>query len=176
MLVGVLGTGQVFGELAVLAAKKTSPITAVALTNVELYTIPASAIVSLGLSFDVAMVQFLNESLILHNPPSQKLAQYLRNRVTWKLAKERALGDVMSAKWLSARGASTKDPAPAALPSAQRHSSGRIQKPPLSKSKAASSSDATGQLPTRVSRQGASATRAALFKAAQVLADKDGDL
>jgi hypothetical protein len=93
--------------------------------------------------------------------------------VTWKLAKERALGDVMSSKWLTARSGSNRDPAPAALPPAKRQSSVRLPSP-LLKSRAASTNDATAKLPTRVSGpRGASASRAALFKAAQDFSRKD---
>ncbi|KAJ8603011.1 hypothetical protein CTAYLR_001552 [Chrysophaeum taylorii] len=103
MLVGVLGRGQLFGELAVLDANSRAPTTAVSLTTVVLYTLTRQVIDDLELRFHVALINFLNRSLVLYNPPDTKLAEYHRNRESWKLAKDKVLAKLMSKRWIDAR-------------------------------------------------------------------------
>ena len=103
MLVGVLGRGQVFGEMAALNPGARSPVTAVALTNVILYTISSQVIDELQLMFHVPLVNFLDASLMLHNPPIAKLAEMHRNRESWQKAKDGVLATVMSKRWIGAR-------------------------------------------------------------------------
>ncbi|KAK7254493.1 cyclic nucleotide-monophosphate binding protein [Aureococcus anophagefferens] len=118
MLVAVLGSGQVFGELAVLDPNGRTPSSAVAVTNVEVYCLSKQALADVELLFDLPVVNYLNESLMLNNPPHKKLGSYYRNRRAWQDAKGRVLRKVMSGKWrgrwaggagaqraLSARGA-----------------------------------------------------------------------
>ena len=76
LLVGVLGSGQVFGEVSVLDANQLSPVTVIAYTNVEMYAISKEHLHAQHASFNVAMNNFLNESMMMHNPPQQKIAQY----------------------------------------------------------------------------------------------------
>ncbi|KAH8059438.1 hypothetical protein JL722_5467 [Aureococcus anophagefferens] len=104
MLVAVLGSGQVFGELAVLDPNGRTPSSAVAVTNVEVYCLSKQALADVELLFDLPVVNYLNESLMLNNPPHKKLGSYYRNRRAWQDAKGRVLRKVMSGKWLAARG------------------------------------------------------------------------
>ncbi|EGB06493.1 hypothetical protein AURANDRAFT_65499 [Aureococcus anophagefferens] len=105
MLVAVLGSGQVFGELAVLDPNGRTPSSAVAVTNVEVYCLSKQALADVELLFDLPVVNYLNESLMLNNPPHKKLGSYYRNRRAWQDAKGRVLRKVMSGKWLAARAA-----------------------------------------------------------------------
>ena len=63
LLVGVLGSGQVFGEVSVLDANQLSPVTVIAYTNVEMYAISKEHLHAQHASFNVAMNNFLNESM-----------------------------------------------------------------------------------------------------------------
>lgn len=105
--VGMLGKGQVFGELGILQPGKKSPVTAIALTSVTLYALSVDAAVEeeLGLNFHVPLTRFLNRSLMLYNPPHQKLAHYYRERDKWQKSKKKedALASVMSPSWMARR-------------------------------------------------------------------------
>ena len=124
LLVGVLGSGQVFGEVcaarvrccarrtydaaertrarvlqvSVLDPNQLSPVTIIAYTNVELYSISKAQLLAQHASFNVDMVNFLNESMMMHNPPRQKIAQYLRNRLRWERNKSKILTNMMPPK------------------------------------------------------------------------------
>lgn len=95
LLVGILGRGQLFGELAVLGGR-CSPVTARALTPVVLYTLSKKVIADLELAFYGPLVNFLDESLMLYNPSHEKLAAYLKNRDDWQAKKEAVIATVMS--------------------------------------------------------------------------------
>lgn len=132
LLAGVLGRGQIFGEfpgkccmyhscvqtfltlpvqylicvtgeLAVLDPRPRSPVSALSLSTVALYTLNKQAIADLELKFHLPFVSFLNRSLTLHNPPYHKLAEYYRKWESWKSAKDKVLGKVMSETWMQAR-------------------------------------------------------------------------
>jgi CRP-like cAMP-binding protein len=76
--VGVLGSGQMFGELSVLSPGATSPTTAVSYTNLEIYVFDAQILIGLGAKFNGTTMNFLNESLNLYNPPAEKIGHYYR--------------------------------------------------------------------------------------------------
>ena len=95
--------GQVFGEVSVLDANQLSPVTVIAYTNVEMYAISKEHLHAQHASFNVAMNNFLNESMMMHNPPQQKIAQYLRNRLRWERNKTKILENMMPAKVGAAR-------------------------------------------------------------------------
>ena len=99
----MLGSGQVFGEVSVLDANQLSPVTVIAYTNVEMYAISKEHLHAQHASFNVAMNNFLNESMMMHNPPQQKIAQYLRNRLRWERNKTKILENMMPAKVGAAR-------------------------------------------------------------------------
>jgi CRP-like cAMP-binding protein len=81
--VGVLGSGQVFGELAVLSpvsphAPLPSPTTAISFTNAEVYCFEANLLETLGAKFNAESINVLNESLNLYNPPCEKIGHFYR--------------------------------------------------------------------------------------------------
>ena len=61
--VGVLGSGEVFGELSVLDAEQTSPFSVVCFTHVELYCFPSQILISLGSRFDSHMMTKLSRRM-----------------------------------------------------------------------------------------------------------------
>jgi hypothetical protein len=90
--VGVMGSGQVFGELAVLDPDIPSPISIVSFTAVELYCIESDILIALGSRFNVDTMNSLNESINLHNPPGAKCEYYFRQKVMWEKEKSRIIG------------------------------------------------------------------------------------
>lgn len=100
---GIRYLTRVIGELAVLDPRPRSPVTALSLSTVALYTLNKQAIADLELKFHLPFVSFLNRSLTLHNPPYHKLAEYYRKWESWKSAKDRVLSKVMSETWMQAR-------------------------------------------------------------------------
>ena len=94
--VGVLGSGQVFGELAVLdpEGEVMSPVSAISFTPVELYVFESEALVELGAGYDSVTTNALNDSLNLHNPPGEKLAYYFRSKYVWEKRKDDLLQSV----------------------------------------------------------------------------------
>jgi CRP-like cAMP-binding protein len=105
--VGVLGSGQFFGELAVLDEAEYSPVTVVACTNVELYCISQKDIKKLGMHINHHLKQSLEESMVIHNPPAQKVAHFFRSKVNWEMKKDRILESCMSEKWIKGRNEAT---------------------------------------------------------------------
>ena len=89
--VGVLGSGQVFGELAVLSPDTPSPTSAVSFTNLEVYCFDSDFLISLGARFNVNTLNVLNESLNLYNPPVDKISHYYRSSVNWENKKKKIL-------------------------------------------------------------------------------------
>jgi CRP-like cAMP-binding protein len=101
--VGVLGSGEFFGELAVLDETEYSPVTVIACTNVELYVLDVADIKECGLHIDHNLKKFLVESMVLHNPPAKKVAHYFRSKVNWEGKKEKILESCMSGKWIEGK-------------------------------------------------------------------------
>lgn len=66
-VVGVLGSGQVFGELAILDPEKSCPVSVVSCTNIELYSFDSDLLISLGARFNGNTINSLNESMNLCN-------------------------------------------------------------------------------------------------------------
>jgi CRP-like cAMP-binding protein len=89
--VGVLGSGQVFGELAVLSPGSPSPTTAITFTNVEVYKFESDLLLALGAKFNSSTVNVLNESLNLYNPPDEKVGHYYRSKYSWETRKRKIL-------------------------------------------------------------------------------------
>jgi hypothetical protein len=94
--VGVLGSGQVFGELAVLdpEGEVLSPVSAISFTPVELYVFESEALVDVGAAYDSNTTNTLNDSINLHNPPAEKLAYYFRQKYIWEKRKDDLLQNV----------------------------------------------------------------------------------
>jgi CRP-like cAMP-binding protein len=93
--VGVLGSGQVFGELAILSPETPSPTSIVSFTNLEVYTFDSDFLLSLGARFNTASMNILNESLNLYNPPIDKIAHYYRSKYNWENRKKKILKDMI---------------------------------------------------------------------------------
>lgn len=84
LAVGILGSGQVFGELAVLDPTQTSPVSAVASTAVELYCFESDVLAALGARFYGGTMRALLESIALHDPPLDKIGFFFRQKFTWE--------------------------------------------------------------------------------------------
>eukprot|EP01038_Epipyxis_sp_PR26KG_P013799 gene13799-18509_t len=89
--VGVLGTGQVFGELSILDPNQPSSITAVSFTSVELFCFEKEVLLAMDIKFNFHTMNCLNESLTLHDPPAEKLGYYFRSRLQWELRKNKLI-------------------------------------------------------------------------------------
>lgn len=89
--VGILGSGQVFGELAVLNATQLSPLSAVSSTAVELYCFESDVLAALGARFHVSTVKALLESLTLHDPPIDKIGFFYRQKHAWETRKHQLM-------------------------------------------------------------------------------------
>ncbi len=87
MTVGVLGSGQLFGELSVLNPEQASPVSAITLTPVEVYSFDGEVLLSLGAKFSSSCMESLNESLALHNPPVEKITYYYQTKFAWEKRK-----------------------------------------------------------------------------------------
>ena len=85
--VGVLGSGQVFGELAVLDPEKISPVAALSSTAVEIYCFDSETMALMDTHMFAKTMNILNESLTLHDPPVEKVAYYFRAKYNWELRK-----------------------------------------------------------------------------------------
>jgi hypothetical protein len=112
--VGVLGSGQVFGELAVLDCETLSPVSAISATAVEIFCFDINAMAHVQwyvssklFSIFILMLNsflflysslfcshthaktmnILTESLTLHDPPIDKVAYYFRAKYNWELRK-----------------------------------------------------------------------------------------
>lgn len=84
LAVGILGSGQVFGELAVLDPTQTSPVSAIASTAVELYCFESDVLAALGARFYGGTMRALLESIALHDPPLDKIGFFFRQKFTWE--------------------------------------------------------------------------------------------
>mmetsp|Transcript_2982 Transcript_2982/g.4523 ORF Transcript_2982/g.4523 Transcript_2982/m.4523 type:complete len:594 (-) Transcript_2982:264-2045(-) len=93
--VGVLGSGQVFGELAILAPEMPSPTSAVSFTNLEVYCFSSEFLLSVGARFNTHTMNTLNESINLYNPPVDKISHYYRSKYTWENRKKKILKSIV---------------------------------------------------------------------------------
>ena len=78
--VGVLASGQVFGELAILCPGLPSPVTATSFTPVEIYCLDSEAVLAAGAKFSRSCMNSLNDGIAMHNPPAEKLAYFFREK------------------------------------------------------------------------------------------------
>jgi len=91
LVVGLLCTGQVFGELSVLDPGAVSPVDIITLTNVELYVIDGAKLITLGAKYNVDCMTALNESINLSNPAAEKIDHYFRVKYKWEREKKRVI-------------------------------------------------------------------------------------
>lgn len=92
--VGLLGSGQVFGELAVLDPSVVSPVSIVSYAAVELYAVESDVIIALGARFNTATMNALNESHNFNNPLGAKFDYYFKEKYQWEVAKRKVLGSL----------------------------------------------------------------------------------
>ena len=97
MTVGVVASGQLFGELAVLCPGLPSPISALSVTPIELYCFSGESILAAGAKFSQACFAALQDGIALHNPPAEKLAFYYRDKFAAEMLKHETL-KVLKAK------------------------------------------------------------------------------
>ena len=86
----IIGSGQVFGELAILDPEIRTPSSAIAYTNVELYSFDSDVLITLGSRYNAVTMNALNESMNLANPPAEKLAFYFRSKMHWERNKQKS--------------------------------------------------------------------------------------
>lgn len=67
-VIGVLGSGQVFGELAVLDPEAASPVSYVTGASTELFSVDSETILAMGARFNTDTMNRLNESMSYANP------------------------------------------------------------------------------------------------------------
>jgi CRP-like cAMP-binding protein len=91
LAVGVLGSGQVFGELAVLDPQQPSPVSALASTAVELFCFESDVLAALGARFYGGTMRTLLESIALHDPPLDKIGFFFRQKFSWEQHKQRLM-------------------------------------------------------------------------------------
>ena len=76
--VGVIASGQIFGELAVLNPGEISPTTAISSTPCEIFCLDGEAVLKLGAKYSQKCMSALTEGVTLHNPPAEKLSYFFR--------------------------------------------------------------------------------------------------
>ena len=92
--VGLLGSGQVFGELAVLDPEILSPISIVSYAAVELFCIDSEVLIALGARFNTTTMNVLNEAMNFCNPSGEKFDYYFHGKYTWELQKKKILKEL----------------------------------------------------------------------------------
>jgi CRP-like cAMP-binding protein len=93
-IAGILGSGQCFGELSILDPTIASPVTVVTSTQVELYCFDSSVLIDLGARFNSKTINGLNDSMNLHNPPTEKMNYYFRSKLNWEQNKLKLLKSI----------------------------------------------------------------------------------
>lgn len=90
--VGIIASGQIFGELAVLNPGEPSPTTAISSTPSEVFLLDGELVLSMGAKYSNKCMSALTEGITLHNPPAEKLAYFFRA----KYVQERQMKDVLT--------------------------------------------------------------------------------
>lgn len=96
--VGILGSGQIFGELAVLDPDLPSPCSAVTSTAVEFYCFESDVLLSVGARFNSTTLRTLRESMTLNDPPADKIGYYFRQKYNWELRKDKLISRLKTGK------------------------------------------------------------------------------
>ena len=91
---GVLGSGQVFGELSILDSSIPSPVSVVTVTQIEVYCFDSQDLIDLGARFNSVTMNKLNESINVSNPAEDKMAYYFRNKASWEKNKMQLLRQI----------------------------------------------------------------------------------
>eukprot|EP00606_Chrysophyceae_sp_TOSAG23-5_P000334 GSChrysophyteH2.ASY1.ANO1.378.1 assembled CDS len=90
--VGVIASGQIFGELAVLNPGEPSPTTAISSTPCEVFCLDGEAVLKLGAKYSKICMSALTEGITLHNPPAEKLAYFFRAKYVEEKQMKNMLG------------------------------------------------------------------------------------
>eukprot|EP00605_Chrysophyceae_sp_TOSAG23-4_P002620 GSChrysophyteH1.ASY1.ANO1.2892.1 assembled CDS len=90
--VGVIASGQIFGELAVLNPGEPSPTTAISSTPCEVFCLDGETVLKLGAKYSKVCMNALTEGITLHNPPAEKLAYFFRA----KYVEERQMRNILT--------------------------------------------------------------------------------
>jgi CRP-like cAMP-binding protein len=100
--VAVLASGQLFGELSVLQPGQPSPVTVRTQTMVETLVLQAEDLSELSVQYHSGTMNALQESLLFHNPPQQKIAQLHHEHERWSREKVGVLDELFPSKSVSA--------------------------------------------------------------------------
>ncbi|ETL86288.1 hypothetical protein F442_14821 [Phytophthora nicotianae P10297] len=92
--VAVLASGQLFGELSVLQPGQHSPVTVRTQTLVELLVFEEEDLSQLRVQYMSGTMNALQESLLFHNPPHQKLTQLRCDLTHWTREKRNVLEEL----------------------------------------------------------------------------------
>ncbi|KAG3029780.1 hypothetical protein JG687_00004455 [Phytophthora cactorum] len=92
--VAVLASGQLFGELSVLQPGQHSPVTVRTQTLVELLVFEEEDLSQLRVQYLSGTMNALQESLLFHNPPQQKLTQLRCDLTHWTREKRNVLEEL----------------------------------------------------------------------------------
>jgi CRP-like cAMP-binding protein len=90
--VGVIASGQIFGELAVLNPGEPSPTTVISTTPSEVFLLDGELVLAMGAKYSSKCMNALTEGVTLHNPPTEKLSYFFRA----KYVQERQMKDVLT--------------------------------------------------------------------------------
>ena len=90
--VGVVASGQIFGELALINPETKSPTTAISTTPCEVFLLDGATVSSLGAKYSTKCMNALTEGITLHNPPTEKLKYFFRA----KYVQERQMKDMLN--------------------------------------------------------------------------------
>lgn len=99
--VAILASGQMFGELSVLQPGQPSQVTIRTQTLVEILVFKEEDLAMLNVQFQSGTMNALQDSLLFHNPPQQKIIQLHRELDSWEKEKRSVLEDLYSNSSLS---------------------------------------------------------------------------
>ncbi|KAG1706419.1 hypothetical protein DVH05_001567 [Phytophthora capsici] len=108
--VAVLASGQLFGELSVLQPGQHSPVTVRTQTLVELLVFEEEDLSRLRVQYMSGTMNALQESLLFHNPPQQKLAQLCCDRTHWTREKRNVLEEHFASQSQGIKSPKKKSP------------------------------------------------------------------
>lgn len=94
--VAILVSGQMFGELSVLQPGQPSQVTIRTQTMVEILVFQEADLARLNVQFQSGTMNALQDSLLFHNPPQQKIIQLHRELDHWEKEKRCVLDELFS--------------------------------------------------------------------------------
>lgn len=93
--VGVLMSGDVLGEVAILDFENITPLTAIASTSVELYCIDVEVLIELGIPRDEKIMRSLLDDWKFRNPPPSEIRKKFQVKYEWEVKKKSILRDLI---------------------------------------------------------------------------------